>query len=263
MYYPRPIHLAVLMVVFGVFVRVGSAQLLETETARLPKKRVLELASNFEFQTSSEGREYAVPLAVEYGVTDRLEFLVEPVAYTAIRPATGPRAAGIGDLEVTLTYLLRPESPTAPAFAVAGEVKLPLARNTLIGTGKTDLAGYLIESKRFNRLDTHANIGYTIVGQPAGAHLKNIFNGAVAALLPMGPKTEIFGEVLANSASVAEEDAASPTSESTITPEAPTGEVVATLGMARYLTPSFKLALGISYDNNQDIQWRPGIIWKF
>lgn len=74
---------------------------------------VFEVSGNFEYQISSEGHEAALPFAVEYGVTDRLEFLVEPVAYTAIRPKVGAQASGVG------------------------EVKFPTARNTLIGTGKT------------------------------------------------------------------------------------------------------------------------------
>jgi hypothetical protein len=164
-------------------------------------KGVIELGSNFEYQLSSEGHEVALPLAVEYGFTDRLEFLIEPVAYTAIRPKVGPRATGGGDLEATLTYLVRRETPGIPAIALAGEVKLPTTRNKLIGTGKTDFAGYLIGSKRFGRLDTHADFGYSVVGQPGGMRLKNIFNFAVGWELGMGRASVLYGEVLANTAS--------------------------------------------------------------
>ncbi len=89
---------------------VCNAQILETETARPLGRGGLEVGSNFEYQTSSEGHEIALPFAVEYGFTDRLEMLVEPVAYTAIRPKVGTRATGVGDVEVTLTYLARRES---------------------------------------------------------------------------------------------------------------------------------------------------------
>jgi hypothetical protein len=144
----------------------AASQILETETARSIGRGGFELGSNFEYQVSSEGYEIALPFAFEYGLSDRLELLVEPVAYTAIRPKVGPRATGGGDLETTLTYLARQETVGAPAIALAGEVKFPTTKNTLIGTGKTDFAAYLIGSKRFNRLDTHANVGYTIVGRP-------------------------------------------------------------------------------------------------
>ncbi len=146
-----------------------AAQMLETETARPLGRGVFEVSGNFEYQTSSEGHEAAVPFAAEYGLTDRLELLVEPVAWTSIRPKAGARATGVGDLEATATWLARAETPGVPAIALAAEVKFPTAHNTLIGTGKTDVAGYLIASKHWGRLDTHANVSYTVVGGPAGA----------------------------------------------------------------------------------------------
>jgi hypothetical protein len=121
------------------------SQSLETETARLSPRGALEIGSNFEYQVSSEGSETALPFALEYGVTDRLEFLVEPVAYTAIRPKTGSRAAGVGDVEAALTYRAHREARGSPALAFAGEAELPIARSILIGTGKADFAAYLIE----------------------------------------------------------------------------------------------------------------------
>ncbi|MEO8089535.1 MAG: hypothetical protein ABI703_04490, partial [Gemmatimonadales bacterium] len=57
-----------------------NAQILETETARPVGRGGLELGSNFEYQTSSEGHEAALPFAVEYGFSNRFEVLVEPVA---------------------------------------------------------------------------------------------------------------------------------------------------------------------------------------
>lgn len=109
-----------------------------------------------------------------------MKVLIEPVFGTAILPKVGHRADGLGDMEVTTSYLLRHESRGIPALAFAAEVKISTARNTLIGTGKTDYTGYVIASKRFRRLDTHANAGYTIVGQPAGTSLNNFFNFALA-----------------------------------------------------------------------------------
>src|SRR5258707_7701817 len=85
-------------------------QSLETETARtLPAGRVV-IGQNLEFQTSGDGTELALPFSAEVGITNRFEFLVEPVPYTTIRPAAGTRATGWGDLEVTLTYLVARET---------------------------------------------------------------------------------------------------------------------------------------------------------
>src|SRR5258706_10168191 len=72
-----------------------SQQPLETETARLPLRRELALNGAYEFQTSSQGTEHALPFAIEYGLTNRLALLVEPVFFTAIRPKVGASATGL------------------------------------------------------------------------------------------------------------------------------------------------------------------------
>jgi hypothetical protein len=77
----------------------SDAQVLETETARLRLKGAVQVGSNFEYQTSTEGHEAALPLLFEYGLSDRFELVVEPVASTQIRPRSGMRASGAGDTE--------------------------------------------------------------------------------------------------------------------------------------------------------------------
>src|SRR4051794_31517795 len=99
------------------------AQVLETETARLLPAGQLEVSGAFERQTSSEGKESAVPLAIVYGLGPRFELLVEPVARTVIRPKSTAGASGVGDVEVTLSYLLQHETQGRPALALAGEAK--------------------------------------------------------------------------------------------------------------------------------------------
>ncbi|HEV7797512.1 MAG TPA: hypothetical protein VGO73_05125, partial [Pyrinomonadaceae bacterium] len=136
----RTIGLLALLVLTAPCALVRAQQPLETETARPPKKGAFEVQTSFEWQRSKEGTERAVPFAFEYGITDRLSIMVEPVFYTAIRPKVGTRATGIGDLEVTLSYLFAREKGWRPALAIAGEVKAPTARNALIGSRKTDFA---------------------------------------------------------------------------------------------------------------------------
>ena len=58
--------------------------------------------------------------------------------FTSIRPKTGRRATGLGDLEATVQYLVREETGVWPALAEAAELKLPTARETLIGTRRAD-----------------------------------------------------------------------------------------------------------------------------
>jgi hypothetical protein len=237
------------------------AQVLETETARMLRAGEVEVGAGYEFQHSIEGNETAIPFAFEVGITARLSLLVEPVAYTAIRPKAGQSATGVGDLEVTAGYLLRGESAWIPALAFALEEKIPTARNTLIGTGRPDHAAYLIASKRFGRFDTHANIAYTIVGSPSGLALSNRVMGALAGEVSLTPSTLLYGEVLASTAAGGGE--AAPVAPGTpVAPEASGDEMFGTLGIAHSFFAGSRFSLGFTRDNLGAIQVRPGItLW--
>src|SRR5258705_8296707 len=80
------------------------AQVLETEESRPLLPGQFEIGTGLEFQTSKEGTENALPLAIEYGLSKKLTLLVEPVGFTSILPKQGPHAKGVGDLEITLFY---------------------------------------------------------------------------------------------------------------------------------------------------------------
>lgn len=234
----------------------GAAQMLETETARLLPARWWKIGNAFEFQTSSEGTETAIPVAIEYGLTNRLELLVEPVPYTAIRPNQGRHATGVGDLEATLTALVRHETRSLPAFAVAAEVKFATAHDSLIGSGEPDYTGYLIGSKRFGRFDTHLNLAYTIVGRQDTVQLNNIVSVAVAGVYRPTASVQLFSELLGNTAAM-------PGNESSTAPEVAGGELSVTLGVGKEVGQGVLLYCGVSYDNNNAVLMRPGITWRF
>ena len=240
-----------------LFFASGAARLegqaLETEDARtLPAGRVV-VGYNFEFQTSSTGREIAVPFSGEIGLSNRLEFLIEPVPYTSIRPKGGKHVTGAGDMEATLIGLLAEERGSRPAIALGAEVKFPTARNNLIGTGKTDFAGYLILSKHLGaRWDTHFNAGYTIQGKPAGASVGNLLSGAFAVQFHLTPATEVFSEVLANTTT----GASGP--ENVLNPEVAGGEVFGSVGVGHNFTDALFGSVSLTYDNSRAFLVRSG-----
>ena len=247
--------IAALLAVFISQAGAASAQTLETETARLLPAHGWEIGQAFEFQTSSDGTETALPFAVEYGLSNRFELLVEPVPYTAIRPKIGRHAAGVGDIEATLTTLLRHETRSTPAFAVAAEVKVPTARDSLIGSREPDYTAYLMASKRFGLIDTHVNLAYTLVGAQDNVQLNNVWSFAAAGVYrrPNSP-LQLFGEVLGNTAAL-------PSNETSGAPEVAGGELVGTVGAGRAIGPVL-LYFAVSYDNNNAVLLRPGITWK-
>lgn len=255
-----------------------AAQPLETETARLVEAGSLRVESTFEFQTSSQGQEYLFPLAFTYGLRNDLELVVEPVVYSLIRPNGGSRAYGFGDTEITMIYRFFDETPTLPALAIAGEVKIPTTHNKAIGTGEVDFGPTLIASKQFGKLDTHLNLGYFVLGNPSGVKLKNIVTYAAAAVYHLNSKIDLVGEVIGNTSSSprlegpegAGERAAmfltraqEAGGENSLVPEATGGEVTGMLGARYYLQPNCFVSLGVTYDNSNAVLIRPGLTYWF
>jgi len=232
---------------------------LETETARFPARGSFEAEGSLEIQSSNDGRETALPLAFEYGLTNRLALMAEPVPYTHIRPKGAIGARGQGDLEVTVGGLLLPETHGRPALAIAGEIKFPTAESRLIGSDQFDYAAYAIASKRFGRFDTHANLGFTLVGHPAGVAVNNTFNYALAAEYSIHPGLSLLGEVLGNTSALPEKSS----SESAITPEISGGETIGMLGTRWMLMPRVTATFGVTVDNQGAVLFRPGLSTRF
>jgi hypothetical protein len=240
-------------------------QEIETETARLLPHGVIEAGVAYELQRSSAGYEHALPLVFEVGLLDRFELLVEPVAITGIRPSAGngPDATGLGDLETTLFGLVVHEREYTPAVSLATEVKFPTARNTQIGTGKTDVTFYAVASKRLGPFDVHANAGYTFVGQPAGVAANNIWSFALAGVLPVHDHAELFAEAYGNTAATDGEGGdGGDTGGGVLVPELSSGEIVGSAGAGWIINDNLSVSLGASYDTNQAFQLRAGITFR-
>ena len=252
---------------------------LETETARLLPPGKFELSAAFEFQTSPNGQDYASPLALEFGVVDRVELLIEPVPFTSIQPRGGKPANGLGDTEVTLTYLVLSERPAIPAIAIAGEVKIPTATNLQIGKKEFDYRVYAIASKRVGDFDLHFNVGYTFTGEPPNVRTRNPIDVEFAAEWFLNDKFDLFAEVTYTGSSLRSSGssenvaatarrghARSRASEGVdtgaagvIAAEVAGEEIVGTVGIRHHLTPEIDLFGSFSYDNNDDKLFRTEI----
>lgn len=255
-------HHSFVLILSLLFVPVATpviaGQPLETETARLPAQGHGNVQLVYEHQSASNGQEDAFPLAFEYGITDRLEFAIEPVVYTSIRPKAGRTAKGFGDTEATLTYLITPETANMPAFAIAGEVKFSTARNALIGTGGTDYRIAGIASKRYGPFDLHANLGYTFVGKATGgAKLDNIIDLSAAAEYTLNTKWTLVSEVLANSSAGGNEAALGGAQE------ASASTVTGLVGAVYHPADRYDLSVGVTYDSESAALLRTGLTYRF
>ena len=256
-----------LALIFG-FLYFGKlqAQVLETEESQPLLKGQFEIGTGLEYQTSNEGTETALPLAIEYGLTKKITLLVEPVGFTSILPKTGPHAKGIGDLEVTIFYQIVSGKKILPSISISGEIKIPTAKNTLIGTGKADYTPFLIMSKTTGKFFTSINLSYTFLGKPAGVVANNLFNYSIGTIFTVSPKSILFAEFYGNTSAIGGTDI--PEGDVTTNPNINTaelsgGENVGAIGYGYYLKKNLLLSFGISYDNNNAILFRPGIEWKF
>ena len=239
---------------------------LETEDALPLAPGQVELGGGLEYQTSKEGKETALPLALEYGLSKRFTLLVEPVAFTNIHPKTGRHVTGFGDLEMTLFYQLMKETKSFPAISLSAEIKLPTAKDTLIGTGKTDFTPFLIASKTTGKFFTSINFSYTFLGKPPGVVANNLFNYALGTIFEASEKSIIFAEVYGNTSALGGGDIPEGTTPPLPgnpgkTTEISGGETVASIGYGYYVNKNLQLSFGISYDNNNAVLFRPGIIW--
>ena len=107
---------------------------------------------------------------LEYGITDRAEILIENFFYEWDKPKDGPFYSGVGDLEVTPSYMMVLDDPNSwtPAAVAAFKLKVPTATNRDIGTGEFDYQPYIIIGKTLCEWTWNANIGYNFVTSPKG-----------------------------------------------------------------------------------------------
>jgi outer membrane putative beta-barrel porin/alpha-amylase len=240
---------------------------METETARVLEPGHIEVGTAFEFQTSPAGEEYALPMAIEFGVFPHLEALIEPVPFTSIRPKGETAATGVGDLETTLTYLVVEEKQYIPALALAGEIKFPTAGNRQIGSGEYDYRVYAIASKRFGPVDVHANFGYNITGSPPGVSTRNPIDVEAGAEWFVHPKFDLFGEINYVGSSAGSESSAEAgvpvAGESTVTPEIAVEELVGSVGVRAHVARHVDVFGSFSYDNNDAKLFRTGVTIKY
>jgi outer membrane putative beta-barrel porin/alpha-amylase len=258
---PAGTGVIVLAMFLGIFGRCGPARAdlaLETESARLLPPGKWELSAAFEFQTASDGKEYATPLAIAVGLMERMELLIEPVPYVKIAPSDESGAHGVGDTEITLQYLLVKEQPNIPAIAIAGEIKIPTARAKIIGSGKFDYRIYAIASKRFVDVDVHFNVGFNIIGEPTGVKTRNPWDVSLAAEWFVHPKFDIIGEITYVGSGLRSED---PNID--VTPEIAGEEIVYSAGVRYHVSKDWDVFGTFSYDNQDAKLYRVGLSFKF
>ena len=128
---------------------------------------------------------------------------------------------------------------------------------------------HLLQHERYpfwlHEQSSNANVGYTIIGKPAGVVANNTMSFAVAEELRVSPGFAVVGEVFGSTAAVGESGAegAAPSAESQLTPELSGGEIVAALGLQMHAARGLTYSVGLSIDGNRAVLVHPGISIAF
>ena len=184
---------------------------LETETAELGKKGDMLISTGVQFEREKDGSRTTFTLnQYEVGLTDRAELLIEPFFVEWDNPKDGRSFHGMGDLEITPSYMVvvDNEKNWTPAIVLAFKLKVPTARNREIGTGKYDYYPYVIFGKKFGPWILNANFGYDIITSPPGDSLSNQFIYDFSVEREITDKWSVYAEVFANTKPTVDEKGA-------------------------------------------------------
>lgn len=238
--------------------RDGSNEpLLEATSAHLAPPGALTLSVGLEREVAVHRTQSNVPFALDYAVNRRLELVMEPVVYSRLRVGQRTLESGIGDLELTAIVAPFPRAIGHTAVALATEVKMPTAAEQTIGSGKPDYTVAVVLSRKDGDLASHVNLGYTVVGPPAGIQTRNVLSFAVAAVHAY-TRFDVVAEVYGHTPALVGADPRHQGTETAMLLDLTGEELVGTLGCRYRIGDRGAISLGLSYDNDHAVSVSPG-----
>lgn len=197
-----------ILAAFGLSSTLRADLALETETAELGKKGEWLVSTALQFERERDGSTALFTLnQYEVGLTDRAEILIEPFFLEWGHPKGEKSYHGMGDLEITPSYMVILETEKTPAVVLALKVKVPTARNRAIGTREWDYYPYVILGKKWHDWLFNANFGRNFITSPADEPLKDQWIYDFSAERVITEKWSIIGEIFGNSKAAAGEKA--------------------------------------------------------
>lgn len=99
---------------------------------------------------------------------------------------------GIGDVLVTGSFRLSPESPRGPRIDLVGKIKLGTGdRDDHLGTGEDELAVQVDLEKTFGGTTLFGSVGYRMPDDPPGVNFRNVFYGSIGAGFNVSDQTTL------------------------------------------------------------------------
>lgn len=118
------------LIVFSLIGTANADLVLETETAELGKKGDWLFSQAIQVDHEKDGgRSIFTVNQYEYALTSKAEILIEPFFYEWNNPKSGRTVDGVGDLEITPSYMVMidDEKSWLPAALLAFKLKVPTA----------------------------------------------------------------------------------------------------------------------------------------
>jgi len=158
-----------------------------------------------EFGTEPDGKVWLFESGVQYQASNRLQLLAEGTLFEAQRPDVGERASGLGDTELTLSWLAAGARGALPSVVLGAKVKLPTATHDEIGSGKADYSALLILGRESGELELSVETEFATFGQVGDERLKEQFLYTINAEYGLNDYFSVYGELFGNSAPTASE----------------------------------------------------------
>jgi hypothetical protein len=152
---------------------------LDTEGPGTTAPGSLDASFSFDYAHYTEGSETALYLSATTGLIPNLD-VTASLPYLIVSPDEGDGENGLG-VYLKWNFLAGDEKAYIPSLAVKGGVKIPTAdEDKGLGSGEVDWFVGLVAGSTFGPLSVYANLAYTIVGEPSGVSLDNIFSYGLA-----------------------------------------------------------------------------------
>ena len=163
----------------------------------------LTLDTAGQLESDPDGRNFVIETGLQYQITRRFQLLAEFVPFESQRPNAGSGTSGIGDTDVTLSWLAGSGGGRLPTVVLGARAKLPTAGNGAIGTGKPDYAALFILGKELGELELSLETEYTTFGQSGGVKLRNQFVYAAISEYALNDFLAVYAELSGRSAPTA------------------------------------------------------------
>ena len=167
---------------------------IETETAQIGQKGEGNFSQAYEYESAMDGTGQGTVTQFEYGITDRSELLIEPFFYVKVSPDGEKSVSGMGDLEITPSYMIIEEDRWVPATLLAFKFKVPTGSTKVDGSGKWDYYPYVILGQHYAGWTFNANAGENFAGNEHGGGFTSIFCWAIEAEREIRPELTLFAE---------------------------------------------------------------------